>query len=148
MLTVSKFESTTKKETTIQAGFSDEQLKEAFLKGTYSIKKWVTIKQIPLDEYAASWNPLMQHISGDPEVVAKEKKSGDLFLKVRIPIGEGSFAEMDLSYENGSPKNELPFEEGDTLNLDSLMFCVETYCGKIHTYITDEDHLLEDDCDD
>ena len=106
------------------------ELKEIFEKSQYIKREWKTDESLTmtLSQYAEFINPAFKQVTGNPVVIAKERKNGGIFLKMVIPLDNGD-AEFDLSYEN-------EFEEGDEIKLDTLVFCVEKALGKSHGYAT------------
>lgn len=108
------------------------ELKEIFEKSQYIKREWKTDESLTmtLSQYAEFINPAFKQVTGNPVVIAKERKNGGIFLKMVIPLDNGD-AEFDLSYEN-------EFEEGDEIKLDTLNFCVEKALGKSHGYATGE----------
>ena len=109
------------------------EMKEVFTKASYIKREWKTDDEctMTLQEYAELIDPTMAHVISDPIVVAKERKDGNIFLKMWIPLSGGSGIEFDLSYEND-------FEEGDMISKESLRFCVERFLDKKHGYVTGE----------
>ena len=109
------------------------EFKNVFSKAQYVRRDWMTNEKdtLTLSEYAELIDPAFKYVSGNPTIIAKERKDGGIFIKMSIPLGENYDAEFDLSYEND-------FEEGDEINLDTLKFCVERAMGKSHGYATGE----------
>ena len=107
------------------------EMKEVFNKATYIKREWKTDEDttMTLSEYAELIDPTMAHVSGNPKIIAKERKDGNIFLKMEIPLEGGSTVEYDLSYEND-------FEESDEIEKDSLMFCIEKFLNQKHGYAT------------
>lgn len=108
------------------------EMKEVFKKAQYVNREWTTNEQdiIPVKDYAELIDNTMAHISDNPTIIAKERKDGNIFLKMWIPLEGGSGMEHDLSYEDDT------FEEGDVIDKDSLCFCVEKFFDKKHGYVT------------
>jgi len=108
------------------------ELKEVFNKAQYIKREWKTDESmtLTLSEYAELIDPALAHVTGNPTVIAKERKDGGIFLKMSIPLEDGE-GEFDLSYEND-------FEEDDEIDLKTVKFCVEKAMGKSHGYITGE----------
>ena len=108
-------------------------MKEVFTKSQYIKREWKTDEEciMTLSEYAELIDTTMKHISGNPVIIAKERKDGNIFLKMEIPLEGGSTVEYDLSFEND-------FEEGDEIDKDSLTFCIEKFLDKSHGYATGE----------
>lgn len=110
------------------------EMKEVFVKAQYIKKEWKTDEgcTMTLQEYAELIDPTFAHVSGNPEIIAKERKDGrGLFFKMAIPLEGASIVEYDLSYEND-------FEEGDVIDLKTLTFCIEKFLDKSHAYVTGE----------
>jgi hypothetical protein len=109
------------------------EMKEVFNKAQYIKREWKTEEEttMTLSEYAELIDATLAHVSGNPIIIAKERKNGSIFLKMWIPIGSDSGVEYDLSYEND-------FEEGDEIDKDSLCFCIEKFLDKKHGYATGE----------
>ena len=109
------------------------EMKEVFAKAQYIKREWKTAEEdkMNLQEYAELIDSTMAHVSGNPKIIAKERKDGNIFLKMEIPLEGGSTVEYDLSYEND-------FEEGDEINKDSLCFCIEKFLNQKHGYATGE----------
>ena len=109
------------------------EMKEVFNKAQYVKREWKTDEShtMSISEYAELIDTTMSHISGNPVVIAKERKDGNIFLKMWIPLEGGAGVEYDLSYEND-------FEEGDEIEKDSLVFCIEHFLDKKHGYVTGE----------
>ena len=109
------------------------EMKEVFVKAQYIKREWKTDEtcKMSLQEYAELIDNTMAHVSDNPVIIAKERKDGNIFLKMWIPIEGGSGVEYDLSYEND-------FEEGDEINKDTLCFCIEKFLDKKHGYVTGE----------
>ena len=107
------------------------EMKEVFNKAQYVKREWKTDEKskMTLSEYSELIDPMMKHISGNPVIVAKERKDGNFFMKLWIPLIGDSGVEFDLSYEND-------FEEGDEIDKDSLCFCIEEFLGKKHGFAT------------
>lgn len=105
------------------------ELKEVFVKAQYIKRVWKTEDKytMSLQEYAELIDPMFKHVSGNPTIIAKERKDGNIFIKMQVPLKGGSSAEFDLSYEND-------FDEGDVIDKDSLYFSVETFLDKKHGY--------------
>ena len=105
------------------------EMKEIFTKAQYIKREWKTDESdtMSLSEYAELIDPTMAHIEGNPVIIAKERKDGNIFLKMWIPLQGDSGVEYDLSYEND-------FEEGDEIDKDSLCFCIEKFLEKSHGY--------------
>lgn len=108
------------------------ELKEVFNKAQYIKREWKTDESmtLTLNEYAELIDPAFAHVTGNPTVIAKERKDGGIFFKMSIPLDNGE-GEFDLSYEND-------FEEDDEIDLKTVKFCVEKAMGKSHGYITGE----------
>ena len=106
-------------------------MKSVFTKSQYIKREWTTdeSKTMTLAEYAEYIEPVLSHVSGNPVIIAKERKDGNIFLKMSIPLEGGSSAEFDLSYEND-------FEEDDEIDKDSLTFCIEKFLDREHGYAT------------
>ncbi len=108
------------------------EMKEVFAKSTYTKRTWVTDEEctMTLQEYAELIDSSMKHVSDNPVIIAKEKKDGNYFLKMWIPLDGNNGTEFELSYEENS------FDEGDEIDKDSLCFCIEKALGKCHGYVT------------
>lgn len=104
-------------------------------KSSYVKKTWTTaeVDKKPLAQFAREVSPMYAHILGNPTIVAKENTKGKIFLKMVIPL-EGGESEFDLSYT----VKEGDFQEGDTIDKDSLVFCVERFHHLSHLYVTGE----------
>ena len=109
------------------------EMKEVFVKAQYIKREWKTAEEdkMTLQEYAELIDSTMAHVAGNPVIIAKERKDGNVFLKMWIPIEGGSGVEYDLSYEND-------YEEGDEIDKDSLCFCIEKFLDKKHGFATGE----------
>ena len=119
---------------TIMAKFNASaiaEMKEVFNKAQYIKREWKTDDdcKMSLSEYTELIDTTMAHISGNPVIIAKERKDGNIFLKMWIPLEGDSGVEYDLSFEND-------FEEGDEIDKDSLCFCIEKFLDKKHGYAT------------
>jgi hypothetical protein len=108
-------------------------MKEVFNKAQYIKREWKTDESctMTLSEYAELIDPILAHAVGNPEIIAKERKDGGIFLKMSIQLEGASMVEYDLSYESD-------FEEGDIINLSTLTFCIEKCLDKSHGYATGE----------
>lgn len=108
-------------------------MKETFIKAQYVKREWKTDVSctMTLSEYAELIDPTFKHVVGNPEIIAKKRKDGGIFLKMAISLGGDSVVEYDLSYEND-------FEEGDIIALNTLTFCIENFLEKSHGYATGE----------
>ena len=108
-------------------------MKEVFVKAQYVKREWKTDETctMTLSEYAELIDTTMAHVAGNPVIIAKERKDGNIFLKMWIPLQGDSGVEYDLSFEND-------FEEGDEIQLDTLTFCIEKCLDKSHGYATGE----------
>lgn len=106
-------------------------MKSVFTKSQYIKREWKTdeSKTMTLAEYAEYIAPAFSHVSGNPVIIAKERKDGNIFLKMSIPLEGGSSVEYELSYEND-------FEEGDEIDKSSLTFCIEKFLDREHGYAT------------
>jgi hypothetical protein len=109
------------------------EMKEVFAKAQYIKREWKTAEEdkMNLQEYAELIDSTMAHVSGNPVIIAKERKDGNVFLKMWIPLEGDSGVEYDLSFEND-------FEEGDEIDKNSLTFCMERFLDKKHGYATGE----------
>ena len=109
------------------------EMKEVFNKAQYIKREWKTAEEdkMSLQEYAELIDNTMAHVAGNPVIIAKERKDGNIFLKMWIPLQGDSGVEYDLSFEND-------FEEGDEIDKDSLTFCMERFLDKKHGYATGE----------
>jgi hypothetical protein len=107
------------------------EFKELAAKSMYIKKEWSTSDKdkMTLQEYVELVDPLLRHIGDNPTIIAKERKDGNIFLKMWIPLVGDTGIEMDLSYEND-------FEEGDEIDKNSLSFCIERFLEKSHLYAT------------
>ena len=107
------------------------EMKEVFNKAQYIKREWKTDEEctMTLSEYGELIDTTMKHVSGNPIIIAKERKDGNIFLKMWIPLQGDSGVEYDLSFEND-------FEEGDEIDKDSLCFCIEKFLDKKHGYAT------------
>ena len=108
------------------------EMKEVFNKAQYIKREWKTDEDctMTLSEYAELIDTTMAHVTGNPVIIAKERKDDKgIFLKMWIPLEGSSGVEYDLSYEND-------FEEGDEIDKDSLNFCIERFLDKKHGYAT------------
>jgi hypothetical protein len=107
------------------------EMKEVFNKAQYIKREWRTDDdcKMSLSEYAELIDTTMAHVDGNPVIIAKERKDGNIFLKMEIPLEGDSTVEYDLSYEND-------FEEGDEIDKNSLYFCIEKFLDKKHGYAT------------
>lgn len=110
------------------------EAKEVFKKAQYVNRKWTTNSDdvIPVKQYAELIDTTMAHISDNPVIIAKERKDGNIFLKMWIPLEGNAGMEHDLSYEDDT------FEEGDVIDKNSLRFCIERFFDKKHGYVTGE----------
>lgn len=119
-----------------------EMLKKAYEGSGYIKKVWKTDEEMTCtwQEYGKYVNPIYANISGNPEIVAKSTKKGGFFLKVEIPLKDGSVAEYDLSYVK---ENIEEFMEGDHIILDTLLFKTEYSVDGKHNYVTGE--ILDED---
>lgn len=108
-------------------------MKETFNKSQYIKREWITDDEctMNLSEYSELIDPTMSHVEDNPIIIAKERKDGNIFLKMWIPLEGGSGIEYDLSFEND-------FEEGDEIDKNSLTFCIEKFLDKSHGYATGE----------
>ena len=108
------------------------EMRDVFAKAQYMKREWKTDETctMSLSEYSELIDPAYKHVSGNPVIIAKERKDGNIFLKMWIPLEGDSGAEFDLSYED----NE--FEEGDEIDKDSLCFCIEKFLDKKHGFAT------------
>lgn len=106
-------------------------MKEVFTKSQYIKREWKTDESLTctLAEYAEYFDPTFSHVSGNPTIIAKERKDGGIFLKMAIPLEGGSTIEYDLSYESD-------FEEDDEIEVSTLKFCIEKFLDKSHGYAT------------
>lgn len=111
------------------------QLKEADKKSSYIKREWKTNEadNLSLKEWAELINPIYKHVDleASATIICKEKKNGDTFLKMEIPLKGGTVIEYELSYEND-------FEEGDEVDPATLQFCEETWLDNSHAYVTGE----------
>ena len=107
------------------------EMKEVFAKAQYMKREWKTDETctMSLSEYSELIDPSYKHVGGNPVIIAKERKDGNIFLKMWIPLQGDSGVEYDLSFEND-------FEEGDEIDKDSLCFCIEKFLDKKHGYAT------------
>ena len=107
------------------------EMKEVFAKAQYMKREWKTDEKskMTLSEYSELIDPSYKHVGGNPVIIAKERKDGNIFLKMWIPLEGDSGVEYDLSYEND-------FEEGDEIDKNSLCFCIEKFLDKKHGYAT------------
>lgn len=126
--------STTIKFNTTMAKFNAKavaEMKEVFNKAQYIKREWKTDESctMTLSEYAELIDTTMSHVAGNPVIIAKERKDGNTFLKMWIPLSGDSGVEYDLSYEND-------YEEGDEIDKDSLCFSIEKFLDKKHGYAT------------
>lgn len=106
-------------------------MKEVFSKSQYIKKEWKTDDSLTctLQEYAEFFDPVFFHVNGNPTIIAKERKDGGIFLKMAIPLEDGSIIEYDLSYRSD-------FEEDDEIDVNTLKFCIEKFLDKEHGYAT------------
>ena len=109
------------------------EMKEVFNKAQYIKREWKTDEEctMTLSEYGELIDTTMKHVSDNPTIIAKERKDGNIFLKMWIPLEGGSGVEYELSYEND-------FEEGDEIDPATLLFCLETCGEKTHLFATGE----------
>ena len=107
--------------------------KENDKKSSYVRKEWKTAEEdiLTLSEYANLINPIYKHVSGNPTIIAKERKDGGYFYKMLIPIGGNDSVEFSLAYKN-------EFEEDDEIDVNTLQFCTERWGELSHTYVTGE----------
>ena len=108
-------------------------LKEVFVKAQYVKREWKTDEEctMTLSEYAELIDSTFKYVKSNPTIIAKERKDGNIFLKMWIPLEDDCGVEFDLSYEND-------FEDGDEIDLKSVKFCVEKFLEKSHGYATGE----------
>lgn len=112
-----------------------ERMKKLAKKSEYIKRVWKTdaSSKLTLQEYIDAVEPLLAHMKGEPEIIAKKRKSdGKTFLKMLIPLKGGAEMEFDISYED----NE--FEEGDIIDPATLEFYIETFMEDEHLYVTGE----------
>ena len=109
------------------------QWKSMDKKASYVCRSWKTSQDDTMSwrEYAELVNPAYKYISGNPKIIAKQRKDGGYFLKMLIPLTGTDAAEFPLAFEND-------FEEGDVINLDTLTFCTEKWMDQVHLYATGE----------
>ena len=111
------------------------EMKEVFIKAQYIKREWKTDEEdkMTLSEYAELIDPTYKHVDLETptKIIAKERKDGGIFLKMEIPLKDGSSIEYDLSYES-------KFEEDDELDTSTLMFCIESFIDKKHGFATGE----------
>lgn len=107
------------------------EFRELSAKSMYIKKEWTTKEEdkMTLAEYSELVDPMFMHVSSNPVIIAKERKDGNIFLKMWIPLTGESGTEVDLSYEND-------FEEGDEIDKNTLCFCIERFLGRSHLYVT------------
>ena len=109
------------------------EMKEVFIKAQYIKREWKTDEEdvMTLSEYAELIDPTYRHVDleAPTKIIAKERKDGGIFLKMEIPLKDGSSIEYDLSYES-------EFEEDDEIDTNTLMFCIECFIDKKHGYAT------------
>lgn len=115
-------------------------LRATFKKSSYLKKEWTVKMAISLREYAEEIDPTLCHMEGDPIIIAKVRKDGNIFLKMAISIEGGSVMEFDLSYRKDFQNTVLSeytnsFEEGDEIDASTLQFGVESYLGKEHGFV-------------
>jgi hypothetical protein len=104
-------------------------------KSTYVVAPWVFSKAIPLNLYKQI-DPAMKFITGNPTVKQKmNSKTGSLFLKVVVPLGEGCYEEFDVSYRNDDDDYDYKVKEGDVIDKDTIEICIETKMGNKHMYL-------------
>lgn len=80
---------------------------------------------VSLKSYLSVVNPeLLNRIVGyTAEVIAEESKTGDLYLRLAIPLSDGTFYKLNVDYNN--------FDEGDRINISSIVVLfVDTPGGK------------------
>ena len=111
------------------------EMKEVFTKAQYIKREWKADEEckMNLSEYAELIDPTYKYVDLDSptKIIAKERKDGGIFLKMEIPLKDGSVIEYDLSYEN-------EFEEDDEINTNTLQFGIECFLDKKHGFATGE----------
>ena len=109
-------------------------IKEAAKKSQYIDRSWKTDDSctMTLQEFAELIDSTYKYVNDNPVIISKDRKDGKSFLKMWIPLEGDSGAEFDLSYEQDE------FDEGDTIDKNSLKFCMERFFDKTHLYATGE----------
>lgn len=122
-----------------------EQLKakrEEIMKSQYFKKEWHTIatEDITFEEYAQILEPALQSLEGNPVIIAKENSKGVPFYKVAFNLNGGGVIEFDVTYKKDIPEEDEAledyFEEGDELDISTVLFRKEVYLTKSHWYVT------------
>ena len=112
-----------------------EALREKYLKGQYVKKNWQVdeAEDLTLEEFAEYIDPTYKHIVGNPVIIEKDRKDKEkgVFFKMAFTLEGGGIIEYDLSYNHS-------FEEGDEINLKTLLFRTEKFLDKEHVFATGE----------
>ena len=117
--------------------------KEADKKSSYVKRVWAVDEDtlMTVKEYAEYVNPNFKDVTGNPEVIAVQKKDGNYFLKVQFTTKGGSI-EYELPYNKDfsdceplSDYTVKDLEEGDILDLSSIRFGLESNLDKNHGFV-------------
>ena len=112
------------------------ELQEKFKKSAYKKNIWTIDddETFTLEEAAEYLDPALK-FAEKAYIIVKEKKNGDLFLKMEIALKGGNALEYELSYDKDSIAG---FEEDDQIDLSTVKFCVEKSLDKEHFFATGE----------
>lgn len=122
----------------IQQNVTEEQIKlfsEGFDKGKpFEKQVWAPVAVLTLEQYAQYKDPRYKQVKFACIVTKRRNDNGKLFHKIEVGLatesGSIKVEEWELSYE----KAKISYEEGDELDLKTLIFGKEVYDGKSHWF--------------
>lgn len=122
----------------IQAQVTEQmtaQFKKAYeASKPYETNVWTLSTVFTLQQFVEKINPEYSKVTGAYIIAKKRNDNGKIFHKMAVAFGEEHLVEWELSYE----RSRTNFEEGDEIDTNTLLFCLETCGEKTHLFATGE----------
>jgi len=100
----------------------------------YETNVWTLTTVFTLKQFTEKINPEYSKVSGAYIIAKRRNDNGKVFYKMAVCMGEDHLVEWELSYE----RSRVNFEEGDEIDPNTLLFCLEICGEKTHLFATGE----------
>jgi len=122
----------------IQAQITEQmtaQFKKAYdASKPYETNVWTVASVFTLKQFTESINPDYSQVTAAYIIAKRRNDNGKIFHKMAVAFGDEHLVEWELSYE----RSRTSFEEGDEVDINTLLFCLETCGEKTHLFATGE----------
>lgn len=99
----------------------------------YKKYTWALTRVLTLEQFKETVDPKYKDISCAYVIAKQRKDNGKIFHKIEVMFNNSDSDEWELSYDRS---RSGCFEEGDELDVNTLMFCIEVHDDTKHLFAT------------